>query len=425
MKTRRSPFHLINKPVIFLLSLFVLSFPGPAAAQGTVPSETAAAQGTVPSETAAVQETAPSETAAAQESVSSETAEAGEVLPPLTIDQVQYTLPAPVSTLISSGFECGTEEPLILEPGYYETAVPFYKGDLTVFTLIANTGRETASVENCTLAGLFLDSVQMEDAPGTQAFLGGGLSFDTMPDDIETILGPASEISSGEDEDDSSIRYIYRYGLRRRLAVSVDTEDRKITQIDLIDLPDASVSPVTAGNASSVKAEDYTVTCGGVQYTLPAKVSDFLENGWTIREDRSASVIPAGGFDRVCLYMPAGQDDRENGIEDAADEEEILSVAVNYSGTEAGIRDCYITFLSGDSENNPVGLILPDNITYDTKEEELSPAYVLDGEDEDQRIYLLEDPDNILNYRKVTVKKETSQVCALEVSCVPDFLPAP
>ena len=123
--------------------------------------------------------------------------------------------------------------------------------------------------------------------------------------------------------------------------------------------------------------------------------------------------------------MPAGQDDRENGIEDAADEEEILSVAVNYSGTEAGIRDCYITFLSGDSENNPVGLILPDNITYDTKEEELSPAYVLDGEDEDQRIYLLEDPDNILNYRKVTVKKETSQVCALEVSCVPDFLPAP
>ena len=104
--------------------------------------------------------------------------------------------------------------------------------------------------------------------------------------------------------------------------------------------------PYTKGDF--VKKGDVIARLDGELYTLPAPVSAFLENGWTIVEDDSHQAVVAKGIGGVTL-------EKEGVL--------ITTDVVNYTDSAVYIENCFVTTVYVDLEENENGdLTIPTGI---------------------------------------------------------------
>lgn len=344
----------------------------------------------------------------------------------LEIDGDSYDFPMTFSDFLSHGWEYDGDTEELFLPNQYSPAEVFQKKDLEVYATVMNLGINTTAVSECSIAGISIDSTQLEKSPDSEVLFPGDVIIGTSTlDDVLNTYGTPNETK--EKEDYTSLTYEYDY--YQNVVFYFDPETQLLNRADLLNIvPDetaveeamADVSDTQTPEAKDYKAPEelgddlssFIVEYAGDLYQIPAPVSEFLKNGWTLNTEESDEVIAGMGFGWAYLEK---------------DGKELHATAQNYNENATTIDNCFITYVCGNTDTINLAVTVQKGITLGMTEEELLTAlekehYELDDSGDTFRYYTIEEDEDSLNYVEIIVEKETSLVTGIEVSNVPESL---
>lgn len=344
----------------------------------------------------------------------------------VVIDGDSYQFPMTFSDFLSYGWEYDgdTEEPFL--PNQYSPAEVFQKDDLEVYATVMNLGINSIAVSECSIAGISIDSTQLEESPDSKVVFPGDIIIGTSTlDEVLNTYGTPNETK--EKDDYTSLTYEYDY--YQNVVFYFDTEEQVLNRADLLnivrdevaveeamaDVTDTQTPEAKAYQAPAELGDDlssFIVEYAGDLYQIPAPVSAFLKNGWTLESEDSDEVITGMGFGWAYLKK---------------DGEELHATAQNYNENATTIDNCFVTYVCGNTDTVNLPITVQKGITLGMTEESLLTAlekenYDLDDSGDTFRYYTIEEDEDSLNYVEIIVEKETGLVTGIEVSNVPESL---
>ena len=181
------------------------------------------------------------------------------------------------------------------------------------------------------------------------------------------------------------------------------------------DLSDEPTPEVLAYQAPSELGDDLTsfiVEYAGDLYQLPAPLSEFEKNGWTIDTAQSASFVAGNSYDWV--YM-------------SKDNQNLHTIVRNYNSNAAVIANCFVTDVEGNVDSTNLPITVQRGLTIGLTEAEVVSAldgveYELDDENESFHYYTVESPESSLDYVQIVVNTEKDSVIAIKVTNTPKTL---
>ena len=105
----------------------------------------------------------------------------------------------------------------------------------------------------------------------------------------------------------------------------------------------------------------FNVKLGGDMYTLPAPISEFLNNGWVIASSDNNTV--------------AAKDTLINGINLRKENVTFEANVYNPSSQETALNNCYVTSLVTSADSGTIDILLPKNISLNSTGYDLEKAY--------------------------------------------------
>ncbi|MDO4345135.1 MAG: hypothetical protein Q4C50_10075 [Eubacteriales bacterium] len=344
----------------------------------------------------------------------------------LLLDGDLYEFPMSYEDFTALGWEYKDDAGTEISPNQYSPSETFSKGNLDAYAKIINLGINTLPVSECTVGGLSIDSWQFEDAPDTVIEFPKGIVFGKSTlEDIKAAYGEPSDTYEG----DLYTMLSYEYDYYQEIEFYVDKETGVIDEFDIENfVVDEESNAAAAAEVSSDPTEEvlaytaptelgddllsFIVEYAGDLYQLPAPVSVFLENGWTLKEKDSDSVI--AGKDFGWVYM-------------MKDNQEYHSTVRNYSPNAAAIENCFVTSVESSVDSTNLPITIQKGITLGMSNEDLLAA--LEGEDyetddsSDMFIYYtIEGKESSLDGIQILVKREDNAVTSIEVEYEPDTL---
>lgn len=222
----------------------------------------------------------------------------------------------------------------------------------------------------------------------------------------------------------------YEYETYQDVEIQVDKETKVVSKIDMRNMietageadqaqAEAAVSDEVTEEVKSYQAptelgDDLTkfiVEYDGALYQMPAPVSEFEKNGWTVKEDQSDMTVKGKDFGWVSLMK---------------NNQELRAIAQNYGDNATTIRNCFVTTVKGDDNSTDMPITVQKGITRGMAKADLEKA--LEGvtyefEESDMfEYYTIEGPESSLDYVQILVRKDTGVVQAIEVSYTPKEL---
>lgn len=342
------------------------------------------------------------------------------------IDGELYKFPMSYADFIAKGWTYKDDETTEISPNTYSPTEVFQKGNLEVYASLINLGINTVPISESTVGGISIDEWQFEDAPDTVIELPGGITYGVSTvDDITAAYGPASDTY----ESDLYTKLTYDYEIYQDIDLYVDAETGVLDEIDIqnfvydeesnaaaaAEVSDEPTPEVLAYEAPTELGDDllsFIVDYAGTLYQLPVPVSVFLENGWTLKEDSSDSVV--AGKDSGWVYM-------------MKDNQEFHSLARNYNANATTIENCFVITVESNVYGPDLPLTIQKGITRGMTVDELESAldgvnYDLEDSSDSYAYYNIEGPDSSLDGVQVLVNKEEGIVTGIEVSYRPDSL---
>lgn len=326
----------------------------------------------------------------------------------LQIDNQLYHFPMKVTDLEAMGWNLYTdyEDPLTEIDSACDKLMWFANDNYRLDFVVYNPDLSRNSYENCVIAGVL---ISYTDIPleGSHIFLPGGIIYgqSTADDVLAVFTNPKynNKLESGgialsyQDED-----------LYSGLDLMFDDNTGVLNSIEMkaYDIPEGYESKEVDENAETITNYVYvtptelgndiksaTILFGGDLYTLPAPVSAFLDNGWSL--ENGDELIRGGGGE--C------QDMTRNG-------ESFQICAVNNSVDAAAVTDCYVEELSsaGLRFND---IVLPGNIEEGMAEEELIDSLKQMGTE-----YQVEEFDEYKYYQMILAEPDYANNCRICVS---------
>lgn len=344
----------------------------------------------------------------------------------LKLDGEIYQFPLSYQEFTSRGWTYTDDETQELTPNSYSSSETFTKGDLQIYASVINLGINTLPVSECTIGGISMDEWQYNKAPDTTLELPGGIEYGVSTlEDVQDAYGTASSTYEGT----LYTKLTYQYDYYQEISVYVSTETGVVNEIDLrnyvtneeenqaaaaevSDEPTEEVLAYTAPESIGDDLRSFTVEYAGDLYQLPAPVSVFEENGWTIQEENSESVVSGKSFGWVSM---------------SKDNQTLRVIARNYNANAATIRNCFVTDVKGNVNSTNLPITIQKGITLGMSGEDVLTA--LTGED-----YETDDSSDLFLYYTITgtqssldkvqilVNKEENQVTGIEVSYEPKTL---
>lgn len=340
------------------------------------------------------------------------------------IDGEIYTFPMSYKDFTALGWEYQGEESDELEPSNYFPTAQFKKGNLVIYGELVNLGINTVPVAECSIAGFSVDSYKIAEEPDTSIELPGGIKYGVATiDDIKEAYGNPTDTYEGDLY--TKLTYEKDYYQRADLYVSnktgvlneielenvvYDEDSNAISEADVSTDPTAEVLAYKAPEELGDDLDSSIVEYAGDLYQLPAPVSVFLDNGWKLDEEKSASVIAGKSSD--WLYM-------------SKDNQNFRTMVRNYSQDAATIENCFVTEVEGYIYDTNLPITIQKGISIGMTENEVKDA--LDGID-----YELDDNTNGYHYYNVKkgdldgveimVDTEEDEVQKINVSYRPDSL---
>ncbi|MDO5538684.1 MAG: hypothetical protein Q4F83_01245 [Eubacteriales bacterium] len=342
------------------------------------------------------------------------------------LDGEVYSLPMSYADFISKGWTCDDDESMEIQPNAYGM-VTFQKGELEVYADAINLTINTVPLSESSIGGLSMDEWQHEKAPETTFELPGGITYgQSTLDDITAAYGTPSDTYEG----DLYTKVTYEYDFYQEIELYVSTETNTLNEVDIrnfvedkesnaaaaAEVSDEPTPEVLAYEAPSELGSDplsFIVDFAGDLYQMPAPVSVFEENGWTIKTESSDSVVAGKSFGWVYMMK---------------DNQEYHAIARNYNANATTIKNCFLTSVEGNVNDCNLPIIIPSGVTLGMTAEEAEAA--LDGftyEKDDTTsdmftYYTIESPDSTLDNVEILLHKEDNAVTGIEVSYEPKTL---
>lgn len=337
-----------------------------------------------------------------------------------------YSFPMSFDDLISMGWEYIDDDSAELAPNNYSPTERFKLGDLEAYVTMVNLSINTEPISDCTVAGISIDSFQMADVTDVAIELPGGIQYGVSTlDDITAAYGTPSDTYEG----DLYTKVSYEKDYYQDVELYVDSETGFLNEISLenmsaeedagsdaaADLSDEPTSEVLAYQAPSELGDDFTsfiVEYAGDLYQLPAPLSEFVKNGWTIDTSQSASYVAGKSYDWV--YM-------------SKDNQNYHTIVRNYSPDAAVIENCFVTDVEGNVNSTNLPITVQKGLTLGLTEAEVVSAlegvdYELEDESETFHYYNIKSPESSLDYVQIVINTEDDSVIAINVTNTPKTL---
>lgn len=326
----------------------------------TVTTETATAEATVEASTEA---TAASNTA----SVELPTELSDDLYSfQVSVNGAVYQFPMWYSDFESLGWLYkGDPSKVTLSSNQYTAAEVWIMEKGKVYTKMANLSANSQSLDKCSVCAITFEKYNLKECDW-EIIMPKGIQYGvSTTDDILAAYGdPTSDYDS-----DLYYKMSYEYDMYQEICFYVYKESGVLEQIEIENIiplegadnsvsdevPDVVknyVAPTELGN----DLYEFNVEIDGVLYNLPCPVSELLANGFTIKEDSSASAIAAGDSDWVEFrYNNQG----------------FRTLVRNYADYATIPENCFITVLEAYDLGDKVSFNVPCGLTIGDSEEEL------------------------------------------------------
>lgn len=339
-----------------------------------------------------------------------------------------YTFPMSYADFTAMGWEYDGDETDTLAPYEYTAAETFIKDGLEVYTTLINMGVNTVPYAECMVGGVSVDRYQYEDAPDTQIAMPGGVAYGVSTlEDIQAAYGTPTDTYEGDLY--TSVSYEYDYyrewefyvfnesGVLEEFEVRNFLADEEANAAALAAVTDEPTAGALAYEAPAELGEEplsFAVEFAGDLYQLPAPVSAFIANGWTLKEDQTDMAVAGEDYGWVTLMK---------------DNQELRCIAQNYDPNATVIQNCFITDLEADKFGPDVSITVPGGAAMGMTEAELAAwleDMALDYEKDDSsdsfHYYSVEGPESSLDGLEFVVNMEEDAVTSISVSYDPDTL---
>lgn len=343
------------------------------------------------------------------------------------IDGEIYQFPMSFAEFTAKGWTYDGDAAQTMEPEQYTTAETFKKDSSKLYAAIFNLGMNTVPFSECQIGGFSVDSYMMKDS-ALSVKLPKGIEFGVSAlEDVKAAYGEPSRVYDGEMYTSLS----YEYDMYQNVEIQVDKETNTVSKVDIRNMIDTASEADQAQAASQVSDEvteevksyrapaelgddfaKFIVEYDGALYQMPAPVSEFEKNGWTVKEDQSDMTVKGKDFGWVALMK---------------NNQELRVIAQNYGANATTIRNCFVTSVKGDDNSTNMPITVQKGITRGMAKAELEKA--LEGvtykfEESDMfEYYTIEGPESSLDRVEILVRKDKSVVQAIEVSNAPKELP--
>lgn len=342
------------------------------------------------------------------------------------IDGEVYQFPMSFAEFTAKGWTYDGDAAQTMDPEQYTTAETFKKDASKLYATIFNLGMNTAPFSECQIGGFSVDSFMMRDG-AFSVKLPKGIEFGVSTlEDVKAAYGAPSRVYEGEIYTALS----YEYDMYQNVEIQVDKETNVVSKIDIRNMietaseeeqsqAEASVSDEVTEEVKSYQAptelgDDFTkfiAEYDGVLYQLPAPVSEFEKNGWTVKEEQSDMIVKGKDFGWVSLMK---------------NNQELRVIAQNYGENATTIRNCFVTTVKGDDNTTNLPITVQKGITRGMAKADLEKALEgVDYEFEESDMfeyYKITGPDSSLDYVQILVRKDTNVVQGIEVTYTPKEL---
>lgn len=296
----------------------------------------------------------------------------------LNIDGTIYQFPVPYSEWASKGWK-SSALPTNLAAGDYDY-VDFYSDKIELEAVIMNYGLNEATVDQCFVVGVSINSYYNDISADAVIELPGGLKmFEADESTVKQTYGAPDYRSDGNYVSLDYVGDTYMDGM------DLEFRDGTVTSVSLINTQqpeglavnpsDIETAP-PAINASYVAPEgpstdrfDSILTVDGVNYRLPVPVSEFTANGWTL--DSATDDYILGGSSITTELQKGG-----NKIEVTLE---------NYTSNAILPINAYITSIGADLDYCDFEVIFPGGIKLGDSNSVFESMYSDLGEDDYSR----------------------------------------
>ncbi len=320
-----------------------------------------------------------------------------------------YTLPCAYSVFAENGWSIKDIEGETLEPDQYTFSQNMDNGDMFIMASLVNTNPDTLPMEKCNVGKLSVDNYQAEK--GAKLVLPKNITVGSPSDDVTAAYGEPTDKS-----DLGPITALtYKLDSYSSVVIEINTESNTVDSIELEnliaketsssskssgDVPDV-VKNYTAPSSVGKSWDSFDLKYADSYYHLPAPVSSFIDNGWTMVSDGNKMLAA---------------NDSAVGVDLRKDNQVLHASIRNYADTEQPIVNCFLTSLKFSEFDTKVSIELPKSITEKSKPADIIAAY---GEPTDKDssasfdFYEYSNRDGSINF---SISKDTKTITTIEVN---------
>lgn len=337
----------------------------------------------------------------------------------IRLDGAVYQFPMSCADFTAAGWTRIEDDTEDMAPNTY-SSYRFKKGELEACVFLINMGINTVPLNECAVGGMSVDAFQFEDAPDTTIEFPGDIIYNVSTgDDIRKAYGAASDTRESE----LWTKLTYKYSFYQDIELCLDSETGLLREFTIRNFvadeeanaaaaakvtgdPTPEVLAYTAPSEPGSDPGSGIVEFAGDLYQLPAPVSVFLENGFTLNPEDSDAVVAGTDFGWFSM--------QKDGIE-------FCGTARNLNANATTIENCFVTGVRSDSRGADFQLSIPGGPAahMDTEKlQEILAALPCEADDSSDSClyYMIPAEDNGGWDIHITVENDSDTVTAIEYS---------
>ncbi|MBR4086155.1 MAG: PT domain-containing protein [Lachnospiraceae bacterium] len=221
----------------------------------------------------------------------------------ISIDGTVYQFPMWYEDFVALGWECTEDLSTKLTSNQYYPSAVFTKDGVKFYVGLANLSMNSVTLDKSMVYAIKLDDYYLKDNTWEFILAKGITRGVSTKDDIIAAYGEPSDEYDGS----NYFKLTYDYDTYQEVVLYVSKETNTLNEIEIENMielegADNSVNPevpdlvknYVAPEALSENLYDFIINLEGNLYELPCPVSVFLENGFTINENKSEMEIGSG-----------------------------------------------------------------------------------------------------------------------------------
>ena len=331
----------------------------------------------------------------------------------ISIDGTVYQFPMWASDFEALGWTYDGDASQTLSSNQYTVAETWNKGEISVYTQIANLSMNTISISDAMIAGITLEDYYLDECDW-EIILPKGIQFGVSG--IEDIIAAYGDPTDDYDSE-TYYKMTYEKDYYQEINIYVSKETNIIDKIEIENMvelegADNSVNEEVPDVVKNYKAPaalgndlyGFDIELEGHLYTLPCPVSELLANGFTINEDNSETAFGAQGSGWLELVY---------------NNQKYHTIVRNYADYATTGENCFLTDIKSSCFEPDYNLVIPCGIKRGDSEDSILAILkdynyeVEQSENSDFTYYLVYDPEGS-PLQSYTIVTENGEVVIIE-----------